>query len=323
MSAGCTRRPQRGVRRRRQRQPDFPALQGPHPGGSPPARCSTAPGIVDRLLVTGYDTTASSFIFASEVGMITGWNPRRWSRRRTPRRRRTARPPTIRPSPPPTGPNSKGLDLGQGLGAANSSTPLTSTNARSASTAQHVPEGDAWANGFGSFTDPNLPAGYAPFNVAAIGGKLYVLTRCRTPPEDDAAGAGRGFVSVFDTGATSTADDHRRGAELAVGAGEAPANFGDFTSALLVGNFGNGRINAYDITTGALCTRAPARPAAGDRRPVGAGLGNGPTSGCQQLYYAAGPDDETHGLFRKDHRQPGGDQPGTAPGYRQRPCLHR
>ena len=53
--------------------------------------------------------------------------------------------------------------------------------------------------GFGTFTDPNLPAGFAPFNVAAIGGKLYVSYAKQDPATgDDVAGRGNGFINVFD-----------------------------------------------------------------------------------------------------------------------------
>ena len=82
---------------------------------------------------------------------------------------------------------------------------------------------------------------------------------------------------------------------------QATANFGDFSNALLVGNFGDGRINAYDIQTGALGTlsQAPGKPLVIDGL-WGLAFGNGADAGdANSLYYAAGPDDETHGLFGK------------------------
>ncbi|MDB5449412.1 MAG: hypothetical protein JWQ52_540, partial [Phenylobacterium sp.] len=104
----------------------------------------------------------------------------------------------------------------------------------------------------GSFTDPKLPADYAPFNVQNLRGELYVTFAKKEPgATDETAGRGFGFVDVFDT------DGHllRRLVEhgrlnAPWGLAIAPANFGKFAGALLVGNFGDGRVDAYDRTTG-------------------------------------------------------------------------
>lgn len=100
----------------------------------------------------------------------------------------------------------------------------------------------------GNFTDPNLPAGYAPFGIENIGGSLYVTyAKQDANGEDDVPGAGNGFVDVFDTDGNFV----RRFASQGVlnspwGLALAPANFAAFSNALLVGNFGDGMINAFD-----------------------------------------------------------------------------
>src|SRR5262249_26331919 len=87
----------------------------------------------------------------------------------------------------------------------------------------------------GSFTDPTLPAGYAPFNVAAIGGKIYVAyAKQDADAEDEVAGPGRGFVSVFDTNGHFEQRLVSRGDLNAPWALVlAPPTFGDFGGALL------------------------------------------------------------------------------------------
>jgi uncharacterized protein (TIGR03118 family) len=154
----------------------------------------------------------------------------------------------------------------------------------------------------GGFVDPGLPAGFAPFGIQNLQGRIYVAyAKQDEDAEDEVAGKGLGFVSVFDTAGNFLAR---------VASGEplnapwgltiAPAGFGRFSGNLLVGNFGNGRINAYDLATfeprGHLKT-ADHRPLAVDGLwgiAFGNGVGAGPTT---TLFFAAGPDDETHGLF--------------------------
>jgi Ca2+-binding RTX toxin-like protein len=96
---------------------------------------------------------------------------------------------------------------------------------------------------------------------------------------------------------------------------QATANFGDFSNALLVGNFGDGRINAYDIQTGAklgTLSQAAGKPLVIDGL-WGLAFGNGVSAGdANSLYFAAGPDDETHGLFGKITANPAGTNPVQA-----------
>jgi len=105
----------------------------------------------------------------------------------------------------------------------------------------------------GSFSDPNIPAGFAPFNVANIGGQLYVTyAKQDDDKEDDVAGPGNGYIDIFDTAGTLVrrfASQGTLNSPWAVAV--APSGFGPFGGALLIGNFGDGRINAYDPNTGA------------------------------------------------------------------------
>src|SRR5262249_1786511 len=105
----------------------------------------------------------------------------------------------------------------------------------------------------GSFSDPNIPAGFAPFNVENLGGTLYVTyAKQDDDKEDDVPGAGNGFVDLYDTSGNLLKRLISNGPlNSPWGLVRAPANFGPFGGALLVGNFGDGAINAFNPTTGA------------------------------------------------------------------------
>jgi uncharacterized protein (TIGR03118 family) len=154
----------------------------------------------------------------------------------------------------------------------------------------------------GKFVDPNLPAGYAPFNVQAIGNRLYVAyAKQDAQAADEVPGAGLGVVDVFDTGGTFLQRLVTGGALNAPwGIVMAPANFGTFSNALLVGNFGDGKINAFDPTTGSMLgtlSRSDGSPLVLDGL-WGMAFGNGLNSQpANTLFYAAGPNDEAHGLY--------------------------
>ena len=156
--------------------------------------------------------------------------------------------------------------------------------------------------GVGTLTDSALPAGYAPFNVQNLGGRLYVTYASRTPPSILAnTGAGLGYVDVFNPDGTLAAR-FAGGAPLNApwGLAMAPSTFTPFAGALLVGNFGDGRITAFNATTGALLGQLPG---AGGAPLAISGLwaivpGNDANAGSSgQLYFAAGPQGGTQGLF--------------------------
>ena len=102
------------------------------------------------------------------------------------------------------------------------------------------------------FSDPNLPAGYAPYNVASIGGDLYVtFAKQGTTPGTAVAQLGAGFVDVFSPAGTLL-DELIQGVPLDApfGIALAPASFGQYSGDLLVANQGNGQVNAFNPTTG-------------------------------------------------------------------------
>lgn len=153
----------------------------------------------------------------------------------------------------------------------------------------------------GGFLDPNIPAGFAPFNIWPLGGKLYVsYAKQDDEQEDDVPGAGNGFVDVFDFDGNLQKRLLVNGAlNSPWGMAIAPASFGAFGGALLVGNFGDGRINAFDLNTGAMLGTLQRNQQA----IVIDGLwalvfGNGGNGGDRNtLYFTAGTGGEQHGLF--------------------------
>ena len=171
--------------------------------------------------------------------------------------------------------------------------------------------------GAGSFTDPNLPAGYAPFNIENINGKLYVTyAKQDAAKHDDVSGPGNGFVDVFSTDGALQARLVTHGAlNSPWGMALAPGSFGSFGGDLLIGNFGNGMINAFDPTTGIWMGQLDGA----DGKPlIDLGLwdltfGNGGSGGSKSdLFFTAGiPGDgmvEDHGLFGSIVATP---EPGT------------
>ncbi len=160
----------------------------------------------------------------------------------------------------------------------------------------------------GGFTDPGLPAGYAPFGIQNLGGSLYVTYALQDAGhEDDVPGPGNGIVDKFDLDGNFLQRVISGGnLNSPWGLATAPATFGEFSNALLVGNFGDGRINAYDPVSfnflGALTDGLGNEIVIDGLR--GLGFGNGGASGAaNSLYFAAGiPGDgsiEDHGLFGK------------------------
>jgi uncharacterized protein (TIGR03118 family) len=153
----------------------------------------------------------------------------------------------------------------------------------------------------GGFTDPNLPAGFAPFNVQEIAGLLVVSFAKQDPnSSDELHGPGLGYVDVFDTQGHLVRRLVSQGALNAPwGLAVAPRHFGPFSGDLLVGNFGDGAINAYDPRTGAF--RGTLQNKDGNQIKIN-GLwalrfGNGVIGTPQSLLFTAGIGDEDHGLF--------------------------
>lgn len=172
---------------------------------------------------------------------------------------------------------------------------------------------DAWDSSYslsslggGAFVDPNLPAGYSPFNIQNLGGALYV-TYAKISAGDAEAGAGFGFVDKFDTNGsllqrlvTGVPGDPTSPLNAPWGLALAPSGFGDLSNLLLVGNFGNGRINGFDPLTGAFVgTLDDAGGTPIENESLwGLAFGNGAAGfDPQTLYFTAGLTDESQGLF--------------------------
>ena len=154
----------------------------------------------------------------------------------------------------------------------------------------------------GSFTDSRLPSGFSPFGIQNILGDLYVTyAKQDEDAEDDVTGPGLGFVDVFDAnGNLIRRFASRNSLNAPWGLALAPAGFGHFSNTLLVGNFGDGRISAFDLRTREF--RGQLRTAGHSLVTIeglwGIAFGNGvlgqPTN---TLFFAAGPGDEEHGLY--------------------------
>jgi uncharacterized protein (TIGR03118 family) len=172
----------------------------------------------------------------------------------------------------------------------------------------------------GAFHDPNLPAGYAPVGVQTIGTMIYVTyAKQPTTPGPEVDGEGLGVVDVFDGTGTLVKQLIPAGGHLNApwGVAMAPSGFGSFGGDLLVGNFGDGRINAFDPSTGALvATLMDATTAKPIHIPGlwGIAFGNGAFSqSATTLYYAAAPDMKTQGLYGSI--SVGSSSSGTGTGY--------
>jgi uncharacterized protein (TIGR03118 family) len=256
----------------------------------PPAGTTGTPtGVVfnstaDFQLANGQ---AARFLFATEAGTVAGWNG----------------PSGTLASLPVNSSASGAVYKGIALGTLGSSSFLYLANFSQGKI-------DVFNGSFapttlgGNFTDPNLPAGYAPFNIQSIGGLLYVMyaKQSADDPGEEQTGAGLGIVDVYTPGgvfvrrlATGGTLDAPWAIVLA------PSNFGEFRGDLLVGNFGDGTINAFDPASGAFLGQmtTPAGLLSIDGL-WGMQFGNDAAAGASnELFFAAGPDDETHGLFGK------------------------
>ncbi len=152
------------------------------------------------------------------------------------------------------------------------------------------------------FSDPGIPAGFGPFNIAAIGGQLYVAYAKLLGPDnmDDAAGPGNGYVDIFNPDGTLAKRFASQGyLNSPWGIAASPAGFGLPAHSILVGNFGDGRVNVYDPTgvfQGQLQNHGI--PIVIDGLwALDFPVNEKPTADPGKLYFTAGPMGETHGLF--------------------------
>jgi len=155
------------------------------------------------------------------------------------------------------------------------------------------------------FVDPSIPSGYGPFGIQTIGDRVFVTyAKQDADAHDDVAGQGLGFVDVYGTSGNLLGRVAQHGQlNSPWGLALAPASFGPFAGDLLVGNFGDGQINVYaELGNGHFEHRAELRNASGKALTIdglwalqfGKGGNNGPAG---TLFFTAGPDGESHGLF--------------------------
>jgi uncharacterized protein (TIGR03118 family) len=154
----------------------------------------------------------------------------------------------------------------------------------------------------GAFTDSMIPPGFAPFSIANLNDKLYVTyAKQNSARHDDVAGAGNGYVDVYDLNGTLISRLIARGAlDSPWGLALAPAGFGKFGNDLLVGNFGDGRINAFDRVSGKFL--GSLNDQHGKTLHIdelwGLAFGNGQNTGdANTLFFTAGIGGQKHGLF--------------------------
>jgi len=270
----------------------------PPPTGSPAGTTAAPTGNVfnpvnstdpdDFVVSENGKSGPSIFIFATEDGTISGWNP------------------TVDLTHAILAVDNSKVGLGavyKGLafGSNASGDFIYATNFRFA-TVDVFNENFAPAHLSGNFTDPNIPNGYAPFNIQNIGGKLYVTyAKQDAAKHDDVSGAGHGFIDVYDTNGNLLQRLISHGVlNSPWGLALAPANFGQFSNDLLVGNFGNGLIHAFNPNTGALLGKLLDKFDNDVRIDDlwALAFGNGHLAGeTDQLFFTAGIADEGHGLF--------------------------
>jgi uncharacterized protein (TIGR03118 family) len=302
-------------------------------GGAADGTVFNTAGGTGAFQVTGLNksgqtaSAAAAFLFDSEDGTITGWNPGIDPTGKFAAGASAQAATAVDNSgnnftnPDPsqqTGAVYKGLAIATSTtpiiaGDANSTALLYASNFRAGTI--DVYDG-MWNKPMGmapgAFTDPGLPAGFAPFNVQVLGSKLYATYALQNAAKhDDVAGPGRGFVDVFNLDGTPGLPGGQvrlisRGAlNSPWGLAIAPTGFAGLSASnsdpvLLVGNFGNGRIHAYDASTGEFMGRL-SDP---DGEPIvinnlwALRVGNGGNGGAANtVYFTAGIFGQLHGIL--------------------------
>lgn len=228
------------------------------------------------------------FLFATEGGAIAGWNPGVNATSAIVKIKRS----------------STAIYKGLAIATAPQGPRLYATNF--ASGAVEVFDGTFHrVNVAGAFLDPNLPLNYAPFGIQNVGGNIVVTFAHRAPGStDEDHGPGLGFVDVFDlAGRLLLRLQHGPFLNAPWGIALAPADFGRFSHRLLIGNFGDGHIHAFNAVTGKF--EGTMLDQDGNMLWID-GLwaltfgGNSANNGlATELFFTAGPNDENDGLFGK------------------------
>ena len=232
-------------------------------------------------------TNKSVFLFATEDGTISGWNS------------------TVNGGAPVVKINNSGNAIykGAAIGQISGKSALYAANFHQ----NRVEVYDASFNPITTlrataFRDAQIPSGFAPFNVQSIAGDILVAyAKQDQDAEDDVAGDGLGYVDVFTTqGVLVLRLQHGKWMNAPWGFALAPGNFGRLSGRLLVGQFGSGQIAAFSTRTGAFegFMRGPHGKVVQIDGLWGLKFGDGGVAGPRNvLYFAAGINDEKHGLF--------------------------
>lgn len=216
-----------------------PVIDIPGPGG---AGKGAPTGFVfndtqDFIITSGSNSAPSTFIFAAEDGTILGWNPDV-----------DAATAVVAVDNSGLNPDPGAVYKGIAIGQSNGENFVYVTNFR----AGVVEIYDASFGFIKSFTDDTIPAGFAPFGIRNINGELYVTYAKQDADKlDDVAGLGNGYVDIFDTAGNFVKRFASEGKlNSPWGLALAPERFGTFSKAILVGNSGDGHLNAFDAVTG-------------------------------------------------------------------------
>jgi uncharacterized protein (TIGR03118 family) len=251
------------------------------PGGVPTGQVFNP---TQRFTVTSATGSGPAvFIFSSESGRITAWSPAAGAGS------------AVLEFSSPTA-IYKGLAIAKG----RHGTLLYATNFHDG-TVDVFNSSFHYLSHFGGFHDSHLPKGYAPFGIQEIKGRLYVTYALQDAnKEDDVKGPGHGFIDVFTPGGHLERRLASRGRlDSPWGITLAPKGFGPFAGKLLVGNFGDGRINVFSRHSGH--SEGPLRNEPG--KPItieglwGLLFGNSATGGPRTLLFSAGINDEADGLL--------------------------
>lgn len=246
----------------------------------------------DFVVPGGGGSDGSRFIFATEDGTIAGWSP-------------TFNPTqaviAVDNSNVPPGANNGAVYKGLAIAKAEDGQMLYAANFRTGTVDVYDSKWNKVQEP-GAFTDSQVPDGFAPFGIQEIGGRIFVSYAKQKPDRhDDLSGPGNGFVDVYNTEGRLLKRLIKQGPlNSPWGMALAPEGFGEHSGALLVGNFGDGRINAYDIESGEF--QGPLRRPDGSAVEIsglwGIAFGNGDIAGPKStLFFTAGIVGETHGLF--------------------------
>ncbi len=262
--------------------------------GSPTAAAST--GAATGFLLPAPNSTKATFLFASLDGIITGWNSKLGT--------------TVTPFPVAqvvvNNSAAGAVYTGLALITNTNGTYMLAANFGKGATIEVYDSTFTAAKLAGSFTDPNLPTGYVPYNVHTIGTQVFVAYALRAATGGPTVAAGDGIVDIFDNNGNFVSRVVSPGGNLNApwGMAVAPSTFGIFGGDILIGNFGDGVINAYDPKTfaylGQLADGTGKTLSYASLWEIFFGLtaASGTTpSNTNTLYFAAGLAGEKHGLL--------------------------